>query len=995
LAEASEEFAVAEDVWTALVKGVLGFGHSRAADLVGTTFGDTGTFVKSLGDGATGTTKAALDKMKKDIDKLATEVKPLVDALKPKIDRAITAVQNGAKDLATSPFTLAAAGRVATDLAEVLIAVDESITVIAENLSKKGTAEYKPDVYKAIVNIDEPWKVPFRNLAAAATKAFDDIAKQLLGEDNASKKFADLLKFDSAEKRLQIQIPPDSKKGERTPVPAFPAFTLGDPQLILFLSYKTKAVVGVTLKTKLKAGLRGDKLLQKIIPDGAPSSDTDYTAVTLDSDKGLSFGEGKDRALTLPARFSFPGVELREFTIALPDTKKAGNEIDLKATLAAKIGDVVGMVVEGGGVRILYQSGQTPFDVRPLPPDAVGVRIDASVVKGGGYLYIKDNEYGGILDLQILKIGVTVIGLITPDPFSMVVIVSVRFSPNIELGLGFTLNGLGGILALERRIATDVLRKDIRDGTADLLLFPENPIEAAPKILEKVRDVFPAQPGGFVVGPIALLGWGSQTGFVLAKIGIVLSLPDPKLVLLGSVQIGVPSAKVEPKLRIVDLHAEIYGEFTPQYLLFIVGLNNSRIATISISGDVGLLVRWAGGENFALAVGGFHPRYTPPPELADLRRLALDLSPGISWLRIHAEGYFALTANSLQFGGALTLKADVGPASAEAWFKLNALFVWSPRFYFEADLSVGLSVKLFGFSFFGVGFTGLIKGTTPWHLEGTATVDLGFFGSHDIHLGPVEWGERDVSLPDKVSPRDIVARALADAEAWKPFLPAGGDLLVRLQRNDTPLLVHPLGALEVKQGMVPLDTTIDRIGQSPVTAHRVTLAAPMVGGALAGAVSQLNEDFAPGHFIELTKDEQVSRPAFESFPAGLGLAAARAPLSGTPLGASYQWATVYPQEEQVLRFRHVVFLKGQERLLLRTGPVATAARLRGNPYAVEQPQEVRILAPGLVSVRRRDDLGAVAEAPTLMTTTAAARLRSALEVAGMANLELVAAGVVK
>ena len=60
--------------------------------------------------------------------------------------------------------------------------------------------------------------------------------------------------------------------------------------------------------------------------------------------------------------------------------------------------------------------------------------------------------------------------------------------------------------------------------------------------LDKVRTIFPAQEGSFVVGPIALLGWGSQAGFVVAKVGIILTLPDPKLILLGAVLIGVPSA---------------------------------------------------------------------------------------------------------------------------------------------------------------------------------------------------------------------------------------------------------------------------------------------------------------------------------------------------------------------------------------------------------------------------------------------------------------------
>src|SRR5688500_9246343 len=42
---------MADDVWTALVKGSLAFAHSRAGDLVGDSFKDTGALVTSLGDG--------------------------------------------------------------------------------------------------------------------------------------------------------------------------------------------------------------------------------------------------------------------------------------------------------------------------------------------------------------------------------------------------------------------------------------------------------------------------------------------------------------------------------------------------------------------------------------------------------------------------------------------------------------------------------------------------------------------------------------------------------------------------------------------------------------------------------------------------------------------------------------------------------------------------------------------------------------------------------
>ena len=92
-----------------------------------------------------------------------------------------------------------------------------------------------------------------------------------------------------------------------------------------------------------------------------------------------------------------------------------------------------------------------------------------------------------------------------------------------------------------------------------------------------------------------------------------------------------------------------------------------------------------------------------------------------------------------------------------------------------------------------------------------------------------EWGE-PVPLPaPPISPVAEAAQALSDAAAWKPQLPDGLDMLARFREDDTPLLVHPLGRLELKQLRVPLETTIDRIGPSPVTSRRVHLEQPTFG----------------------------------------------------------------------------------------------------------------------------------------------------------------------
>jgi hypothetical protein len=526
-----------------------------------------------------------------------------------------------ANDIGTDPFTLEAAGRAATELGYLLKAFDAALDIVADKLAEEEPPGPNHDanalaIKTAIRGIDEPWKAPFRNLAADAVKTFDALCKSVLGTDNASKDIAERILWSRAEMRIGFLL---QAAGLRSIGP----LGFDGASVEAFFSYLTDAKLGITVKAKLQAGLRSDKLLEKIIPGEAAAANTNQTAINLDSKDGLTFGEGKDHKLVLPVRFSFPGVELREFAIARPETKvKDNGRIDLMTTIAGKIGDQLGVVVEGGGVTINWVGGDTAIDVQPKPPYAAGLRVSiAGVVSGGGFLRYKEDvkEYGGVLDLQFTKIGVTAIGLIGTQPFSFVVVIGVHFLPKIELSFGFTLNGLGSILAIERTMDLYALSKGLKEGAVGQLLFPENPVDAAPQILDRLATVFPPRSGGFVVGPIAELGWGSQAGFLKARLGIVLALPDPKLVIIGALQIGVPSADAPPKLRVVDIHAELLGEITSDFFFLIVSLAPSKLAGLTISGDLGVLVRWAGGSAFAISIGGFFPKYTPPTQLIDMR----------------------------------------------------------------------------------------------------------------------------------------------------------------------------------------------------------------------------------------------------------------------------------------------------------------------------------------------------------------------------------------
>jgi len=161
-----------------------------------------------------------------------------------------------------------------------------------------------------------------------------------------------------------------------------------------FFDYKTVAKAGVALRTNLRAGLRSEKLLEKIIPGEAPTADANAIAVTLDTKDGLTFGEGPNRKITLPVRFSFPGIEVREMAIARPvGPDENSGRIDLMVTLAGKFGEVLGIVAEGGGVTIRWKGEPgAALEVLPKPPYAAGLRIKTGIVNGGGYLRYVDER---------------------------------------------------------------------------------------------------------------------------------------------------------------------------------------------------------------------------------------------------------------------------------------------------------------------------------------------------------------------------------------------------------------------------------------------------------------------------------------------------------------------------------------------------------------------------------------------------------------------------
>lgn len=953
---------MSDDVFSAFGRGFAGFAQSRAGDLVGDSFSDTGKLIESIfGDASF---KEALDKLKADIKALSATIETVKKAIDAEVEKGKAAAIEMADEVGKPDFGVDELARFMTALVKLLVAYDAAITIIAAKLAEAEPAgparEAKAaDIKSRIGGMHGPIKKVFGDLGDGALSNFNKLCKVVLNVDDAAAKLEDDLKWDYANKRLTLNV------GNAGPANLGPlAFDGGS--LLAFFQYKEDIRAGLEIKTNLKAGLRSGALLEKIMPGQGATADASSVAFTLDTTNGLTFGSGPDKRIVVPARLSLPGVELRELAIVQPaaDNPEGKNRVDVVFTIAGELGGVFACVVEGGGISIRWVDGGDP-EVTPKIPSGAGMRIKTPLVTGGGYLRYEEatKEYGGVFQLEIAKVGVTAFGLIGTEPFSIVLVIGARFSPKIELGWGFTLNALGGIIAIERRLNSDALMAGMKDDVIGQLLFPADPVASAPSILNALAKVFPPEPGGFVIGPIAEIGWGSQAGFVKARLGLIFALPDPRIAIIGAVQIGVPSADVEPKARLVDINANVFSEITPDYFLLKVEILKSRLFTLELSGSIVIYVQWAGEGAFVLSVGGFFPDYQAPAKIGPMNRLAVKFAPPVDWISIAVQAYFAITSNSVQFGGRVDIKAKVGPASAEAWVQIDALFQWAPYFAFEVRLDVGIKVKAFGVTLAGVQFVGILKGDKPFYLEGNAKCEI-LFWDVEVPIGPLTWGEKP---PVPMPILDVVqktAEALTSKEAWTPVLPPGAMQIVRFAKDAGAKidggLYHPLGELEVRQNTIPLEYNIDRVGSAAPSTPRINIAAPTLGGHPAGAVWPAHDAFAPGHFLNLTDDQVMSRPEFEQLQSGVGISGSKGAAFGAPVHAVREWATCFPNRRVPVTIAPWIIGRGIQRIL-GANAVATARKLRDNPYVVQPRTGEGVLKDrGLVDVVSAETLGTVA-----------------------------------
>ena len=228
---------------------------------------------------------------------------------------------------------------------------------------------------------------------------------------------------------------------------------------------------------------------------------------------------------------------------------------DISVEAAATVGGTLGPLdffVRGIGLRagvMLSKGNLGPLDLQIgfLPPTGVGLSVEVAGFSGGGFLILDaaKGEYAGGLELDFQGlVTVKALGVLNTRfsdghrGFSLVLIILAEFPP-VQLGFGFTLVGVGGLLGLNRTMDEDALREGIHQGALDSVLFPTNLVANAPRLVNDLRRLFPPFEDHFLVGPMVKFGWGTPTILSL-EFGFLLEIPRPAFTIIGRLRIGLP-----------------------------------------------------------------------------------------------------------------------------------------------------------------------------------------------------------------------------------------------------------------------------------------------------------------------------------------------------------------------------------------------------------------------------------------------------------------------
>ena len=291
----------------------------------------------------------------------------------------------------------------------------------------------------------------------------------------------------------------------------------------------------------------GDGFLQKVLSGLDVHAEASLT-VGMTLLTGFTVQGSGQLAVDVSTHVDLGPVQIDSLRLALAP---ADDQIALEAgaVLRVQLGPLRA-VVENVGVRgvVRFEEGNlgpADIDTSFKPPVGVGLAIDGGIVKGGGFLSFDpaQGRYAGALQLAVGDfLALNAVGVITtrmPDGsagFSLLIMITAEFAQGIQLGLGFTLLGVGGLLGLNRTVRLQALIDGVRTGAIDSVMFPRDVLANAPRIISDLETFFPAREGRFLIGPMAKLGWGTPV-LVRIVLGVIVEIPG-NISIVGAVRVA-------------------------------------------------------------------------------------------------------------------------------------------------------------------------------------------------------------------------------------------------------------------------------------------------------------------------------------------------------------------------------------------------------------------------------------------------------------------------
>ena len=689
----------------------------------------------------------------------------------------------------------------------------------------------------------------------------------------------------------------------------------------------------------------GDGFIGSVLPKGDTRLEFDF-GLGVDSQRGVYLEGGSGMQAVIPVGQSIGPVNIQTVTLGLgPSPASADGEVrfELSSAFSVKLGavtatvDRLGLRVDLGfpedGGNLLFAN----LDFGFKPPNGIGLVVDSHALTGGGYLYFdpENERYAGIVELKYEDIAFKAIGLISTRlddgsrGFSLLLIASAEGFTPIQLGYGFKLTGIGGLFGFNRTAKIDILRSGLKARTLDNVLFPENPVRDAPRIISNLRSVFPPKRNQFLIGPIGIIEWGAAK-ILTIDLGLVLEFPTPfRLVLLGQLESRFPSEK-EPLIRIkLDFVGEI--NFSEATISLDASLYDSRLLNFVLTGDAALRMRFRSDPLFVLSVGGLNPGFQRPEKFPSLERIAISLSKKKN-PRLRLEAYLAITAATYQYGARLDLYIEAAGFSVEGFLGYDVLIDWSTG-QFEALFGAAVTLKWHGRTLLGVYLDATLSGPSNLRVYGKAQFKIWRFSKSvcfDKSLGD----DPPPPVPT-ADPLPALVAALRDPRNWAGQVGASGNTLVSLRKLTTngEVLVHPLGELVVRQQVVPLNTEISRVGGAKLSGdRRFAIGQVLLDSHPVENATPVRDHFAAGQFIDMTDDERLVRPSFEPMDSGLRLDSAGVTFGGQTDTAhmvespiEYETVIVGVQSEPVRSITRFEVSATQLKIIAHNGAVGRSA----------------------------------------------------------------------